>query len=149
MSKRYFEDLEVGEKATSDELLVSKNKILEFAREYDPQDFHADEAAGKDSYFGEIIAPGTFTIALWRKMDHEINGDIKFVCGFGWDEVRWPIPVRSNDRLRASSEILSKRDASNPNHGHAVYAYKAINQDDNVVLTFSSHNIVWKKPKQN
>ena len=144
--QRYFEDLEVGQKAKSKSMQVERHALLEYARKYDPQPFHADEEKARDSIFGDVIASGTYTTALWRMLDHQINGDVAYVCGFGWDEVRWPVPVRPDDEIYATSEILELRDASKPDRGHALYLYQVINQREEVVLTFRSHNLIYRRP---
>lgn len=144
---RYFEDLEVGETARSKPMRVERQDLLEYANKYDPQPFHADEDLATESVFDDVIAPGTYTAALWRLLDHQINGDIAYVCGFGWDEVRWPIPVRPDDNIYATSEILELRDASKKDRGHALYLYQVINQREQVVMSFRSHNLVYKKTR--
>lgn len=145
MQKRYFEDLTVGMKGSSKSMRVSRKELLEYANKYDPQYFHANEDEAKNSIFEDVIAPGTYTATLWRLLDHQINGDIVFVCGFGWDEVRWPLPVRPDDEIYATSEILELRDSSKPWRGHALFHYQVLNQHDQVVLTFRSHNLVEKR----
>lgn len=142
---RYFEDLVVGERRCSDPYTVDKHEMLDYAQKYDPQPHHASDETARDTHFGEVIAPGTYTLALWRKLDHSINSDVAFVCGFGWDEVRWPVPVRAGDRLRAWSEITQLRASSKPEHGHATYQYGLCNQDNDVVLSFVSHNLVYSR----
>lgn len=145
---RYFDDLSVGQKSISEPMHVDRKELLAFANKYDPQYFHADEEKARESIFKDVISPGTYTAALWRKLDHQINGDIDFVCGFGWDEVRWPIPLRPDDTIRAYSEVLELRDASDPKRGHARYLYQLLNQNDEVVMRFESHNLVYKKPRE-
>ncbi|RMF11212.1 MAG: MaoC family dehydratase [Alphaproteobacteria bacterium] len=146
--RRYFEDLQVGEKSVSSPLTVTEAEMLEFARKYDPQWFHADPEAARESNFRGLIASGIYTAALWRQMDHEINGDVAFICGFGWDEVRWPVPVRPGDVLRATSEVLDKRPSeSKPDRGHATFLYQVLNQNDEVVLSFRSLNLVSRRPE--
>lgn len=141
--KRYFEDLKVGDKHISSPRRITGDEMLEFARKYDPQWFHADAQAAKHSSFGGLIASGIFTAAIWRQLDHEINGDVAFVCGFGWDDVRWPVPVRPGDELHATSEVLDTRPSrSRTDRGHATFLYQVINQRGEVVLSFRSLNLV-------
>jgi len=143
---RKFEDLVVGETRTSSAYTVSGEEMLDFARRYDPQWFHADPEAAKASLFEGLIASGVFTAAIWRRLDHEINADVDFICGVGWDEVRWPRPVRPGDALRATSKVLEKRDSGQrPDRGVAVYGYEVRNQNDEVVLSFRSINLVRRR----
>lgn len=143
---RQFEDLEIGERAISAPLTVAREDMLDFARKYDPQWFHTDPQAAQNSIFGEVIASGVYTTALWRKLDHAINGDVDFICGVAWEDVRWPKAVRAGDALRATSEVLEKRpSASDPSRGVAVFLYQLINQHDECVFSCRSINLVRRR----
>ena len=76
----------------------------DFARQYDPQWFHADPEAAKESTFGEVIASGVQLLAIWRQLDHGINSDIDFVCGVGFDDYRMKTALRAGDRVKVRSE---------------------------------------------
>ncbi len=143
MSKRRLEDLVVGEVRESGELEVALDAMLEFARKYDPQYFHTDADAARDSIFGEVIASGIYTMALWRQLDHEISRDIAWICGIAWDDVRFPVAVRAGDRLRARSECLSlRRSNSHADRGIAVFRYTLTNQRGERVFDCRSTNLV-------
>ena len=147
MTARYFEDLREGQVALSRPLLIDKDELLQWARRYDPQYFHANEQAATHSVFGGLVAPGIFTAAIWRQLDHSVNGDVRYVCGTGWDRVRWPHPVRPGDQLRARSTVLKKTNHwRNPRWGKALYGYELLNQHDKVVMSFRSHNLVERQP---
>ena len=141
--RRYFEDLAIGESAESSEQTVTLDEMLEFARRYDPQYFHADPQAARASIFGEVIASGIHTAALWRRLDATISSDIAWVCGIAWEDVRWPNPVRANDRLRARYQCLAKRRSrSHPERGVVEMRYELRNQRNEVVFTCRSINLV-------
>ena len=106
---RCLEDLAVGESAQSPWSRVDREEMLEYARRYDPQYFHADPEAAKSSVFGEVIASGLFTAALWRRLDHGISGDIAWICGVAWQDVRWPVALRAGDEVRARWECVGLR----------------------------------------
>lgn len=143
MNKRYLEDLVIGETRESGTLTVELEPMLEFARRYDPQYFHTDTDAARDSVFGEVIASGIYTMALWRRLDHELSHDIAWICGIAWDDVRFPVAVRAGDRLRARAECLSKRPSdSRPERGVTVFRYQLLNQRDEVVFDCRSTNLV-------
>jgi acyl dehydratase len=143
---RHFEDLVEGHTERSGTLTVEREQMLEFARRYDPQYFHADAEAAKDSIFGEVVASGIYTMALWRRLDHEIARDIAWICGVGWDEVRFAVAVRAGDILQAEATCLSRRDSgSDPRRGVVVYAYVLRNQRGEVVFSCRSTNLVWKR----
>ncbi len=141
--KRRYEDLHPGEVRESSTHVVDKTHMLAFARQFDPQYFHADEVAARDSTFGEVIASGIYTMALWRRLDHEIAGDIDWICGIAWDDVRFPVAVRAGDRLHARARVLEKRlSRTRPERGVVVMLYELFNQNDETVFTCRSTNLV-------
>ena len=143
---RYFEDLAVGETRRSRSRTVTAEEILDFARQYDPQWFHSDAEAAKESVFGELVASGIHTAALWRQLDHEINGDVDFVCGVGWDNVRWSRALRAGDTIHVTSEIISKRPSeTRDDRGIAIFRCIVVNQDDIPLLSFDSINLVYTR----
>ncbi len=144
--KRYFEDLAIGEIAESSAIPVDREEMLEFARRFDPQYFHTDPDEAQRSIFGEVIASGIYTAALWRRQDALICGDIAWVCGIAWEDVRWPEAVRSGDQLRARAECLSKREShSQPTRGVVEMRYTLLNQRNAVVFTCRSINLVERR----
>jgi acyl dehydratase len=145
--RRYFEDLVEGEELESSTHEVVREDMLAFARQYDPQWFHADEDAARDSIFGEVVASGIYTMALWRRLDHEIAADIAWICGVAWDDVRFARALRAGDRIRARARCLGKRvSASDPRRGVVVFEYKLLNDRDEVVFSCRSTNLVERRP---
>jgi acyl dehydratase len=115
----------------------------EYATRYDPQYFHVDPAAAADSIFGEIVASGIHGAALWRRLDHEISCDIRWICGVAWEDVRWPNPIRAGDELKARSEMLSKRRSrSDPSRGVVECRYSLLNQHGELVFVCRSVNLI-------
>jgi acyl dehydratase len=143
---RQWEDLVVGETTQSRVMTVDLDDMLAYAERYDPQWFHANPDAARASLFGEVVASGLYTAALWRVLDHEANGDVNWVCGVQWDDVRWRRAVRAGDRLQAHSEVLSKRpSASRPGIGLAVLAHRLTDQDGETVFEFTSTDLVYRR----
>ncbi|HEX5650486.1 MAG TPA: MaoC family dehydratase [Steroidobacteraceae bacterium] len=146
--RRYYDDLVVGEVRESGEHRVELDELVAFARAYDPQYFHADPDAARGSVFGEVIASGIHTMALWRRLDHQISGDIAWICGVGWEEVKWPQAVRAGDRLRARYECLAKRrSGSDPTRGVVEFRYTLLNQRDETAWTCRSINLIETGPR--
>jgi acyl dehydratase len=144
---RYYEDLHVGQVRLSPPRTLTREEMLEFARRYDPQYFHTDEQAARESIFGDVIASGIYTAAIWRQLDHEISSDIRWICGVAWNDVGWPLAVRSGDTLRARATVLSKRESeSRPERGIVVMLYEMLNADDRLVWTAKSTNLIEKRP---
>lgn len=143
---RKFEDLVVGETRQSQPRTVTIEEIVRFAREYDPQWFHSDPDAARESHFGEVVASGVHVLAIWRQLDHTMNSDIDFVCGIGFDEFRIEHALRPRDTVTARSEVLElKPSASREDRGTAITQYFLINQRGETVLRFRSINLVYRR----
>ncbi len=143
---RTFEDLVVGETKISSLRTVTEAEIIEFARAHDPQWFHTDPAAARASVFGQVVASGIHVLAIWRQMDHAINGDIDFVCGVGWDRLRLKRAVRAGDPLRVMSEIIALEPSrSGKPRGTAITRYGVILDDGTECVTFESTNLVYTR----
>ncbi|KHK93191.1 MaoC/PaaZ C-terminal domain-containing protein [Novosphingobium malaysiense] len=143
---RTFEDLKVGEKRTSRSRTVTEEEILEFARTYDPQWFHTDPDSATQSVFGQVVASGIHVLAMWRQLDHEINWDIDFVCGVGWDELRLKRAIRAGDTIHVTSEIVSLEPSkSSTDRGTAKTRYAVVLEDGTEAVTFTSINLVYTR----
>lgn len=138
-----FEDLVIGETRRSSRRTITEDEIVTFARQYDPQWFHTDPEAARASHFGEVVASGVHVLAIWRQLDHEINSDIDYVCGIGFDNFRLKNALRPGDTVYVTSRILSKEPStSGKPRGTAIGYYEMRNQKDEVVLQFESINLV-------
>jgi acyl dehydratase len=137
---RYFEDLPVGWSETFGPVTVTKESLLAFAREYDPQPFHADEEAAKDTFAGTLIASGWQTCALTMRMLAE--GLLLHATSMGApgiDELRWLKPVLPGDALRARFTVTDARESkSRPGIGLLQFATEILNQRDEAVMTQSN-----------
>jgi acyl dehydratase len=108
-----FEDLTPGRVFDFGSVTVDHDEMVEFARRFDPQPFHLDEAAGKESIFGRLAASGWFTAGLWMRL--YVDGLLLRSTALGspgGDEIAWPAPVFADDELFASLEILEARRSS-------------------------------------
>lgn len=147
---RSFEDLQLGEFRRSREKQVTEEEILAFARAYDPQWFHADAELARQSVFGNVVASGIHVLAMWRQLDHEINSDIDFVCGIGWDELRLKKAVRPGDTIHVTSEIVALTPSTTrQDRGTALTRYAVINQHGEEAVTFTSINLVYTREGRN
>ena len=108
---RYLEDFAPGQiYGGSSRARVEPERIKSFAAEFDPQTFHLDEDAARASLFQGLAASGWHTAALTMRL--LVASDLKpagGIVGAGFDELRWPLPVRPGDELRVESEILEVR----------------------------------------
>ena len=86
---------------------ITKGEILAFAREFDPQPFHTDEAAARHTIFGGLIASGWHTGSLSMRLFYEgLIKDVVSLGSPGFDELRWVRPVRPGDTLSARLTVL-------------------------------------------
>jgi acyl dehydratase len=120
MEELHLEDLAPGQHyGSAGRLTVGADDIAAFARQFDPQPFHLDDAAARNSVFGGLAASGWHTAALTMRLlvesDFRLAGGI---VGAGMDELRWPRPVRPGDELRVETEVLEVRPSrSRPEQG--------------------------------
>lgn len=143
---RTFEDLVVGEVRISRRMPVIESEMLDFARRYDPQWFHTDSTAARESVFGEVVASGIYILALGRLLDHEINGDIDYVCGIGWDTLRLKKAVRANNMIYMRTEIVELRPSTTRlDRGTAITRYAIINQNEEEAVSFTSINLIYTR----
>ena len=137
---RYWEDFEVGEIVELGPVEVTEQDVLEFARRFDPQPFHVDPVAARDSPFGGLIASGWHTTALFMGMF--VRGvllDSASLGSPGVEEVRWLAPVRPGDTLTGRSTVTDKQPSStDPRRGTIFTTNEVLNQDGTVVLRMNA-----------
>ena len=148
MAKRYLEDFTVGQTFGSGRVKVDTEQIKAFAAEFDPQPFHLDENAARETIFGGLAASGWHTAALTMRLlvESEIAPEGGIV-GAGFDEFRWPRPVRPGDELRIESEVLEVRASrSRPHQGLIKVRTTTLNQMDEAVQVQIANLIVPRRP---
>jgi acyl dehydratase len=103
----YFEDVTVGASATLDGYDVTEAEIIEFAQVYDPQPFHTDPDAARESMFGGLVASGWHTCAMtMRVLVDEYYPGKQALGALGIDELRFRPPVRPGDHLTVETEVV-------------------------------------------
>lgn len=136
MPQLYLEDLEPGQRfAGLTRRRIEEERIKTFAAEFDPQPFHLDESAAEASLFSGLAASGWHTAAITMRLllDSELK-PAGGIVGAGFDELRWPLPVRPGDELRVESEVLEVRPSrSRPDQGLVKVRTMTLNQDGKVV----------------
>src|SRR5262252_4059897 len=150
MTGRYLEDFAVGQTFGSGRIRVDANEIKAFAAKFDPQPFHLDEAAARDTIFGGLAASGWHTAAVTMRL--LVESDLKpagGIVGAGADEFRWPRPVRPGDELRIESEVLEVRPSrSCPEQGLIKVRTTTLNQNDEAVRIIVENLVVPRRPMQ-
>ncbi|HYT48015.1 MAG TPA: MaoC family dehydratase [Burkholderiales bacterium] len=148
MSELYLEDFAVGQTYGSGRLRVDEEKIKAFAAEFDPQPFHLDAAAARDSIFRGLAASGWHTAALTMRL--LVGSELKpagGIVGAGFDEFRWPRPVRPGDELRVESEVLEVRASkSRPDQGLIKVRTTTLNQNGEAVQISIGNLLVPRRP---
>ena len=135
MTEKYLEDLAPGQKYGSGHIRVDAERIKRFAAEFDPQPFHLDEEAARRSIFGGLAASGWHTAALTMRLFVESEfRPAGGIIGAGFDEFRWPLPVRPGDELHLEIEVLEVRPSkSRPTQGMVKVRVTTLNQNSEVV----------------
>ena len=149
MSERYLEDFAAGQTFGSGRVRVDKERIKSFAAEFDPQPFHLDEEAARNSVFQGLAASGWHTAALTMRL--LVESEFKpagGVVGAGFDEFRWPRPVRPGDELHLEIEVLEARPSkSRPDQGLIKVRTTTLNQNDEPVQVHVGNLIVPRRKK--
>ena len=148
MTGRYLEDFAVGQTYGSGRLRVDEERIKSFAAEFDPQPFHLNAEAARKSILGGLAASGWHTAALTMRL--LVESDLKpagGIVGVGFDELRWPRPVRPGDELRLESEVLEVRPSkTRSQQGLIKVRTTTLNQNGEAVQVLVSNLIVPRRP---
>jgi acyl dehydratase len=144
----YLDDFAPGQVRESPPRTLTKEEIVAFARNYDPQPFHIDEAAANSSVFGGLIASGWQTTAIMMRLLWDtFLKDTASLGSPGSDEIRWLKPVRPGDTVRARFtivEVLPSR--SKPDRGIVRTFTEILNQHDDIVMTHRGMGMFARKP---
>ena len=138
MNDFYFEDFQVGQSFTSRALEVTRERIVTFGEEFDPQPQHISEEAAATSNFGALIASGWHTAAMSMRLQYEAafcriaNGGV----GAGVENLTWLRPVRPGDTLHVVVEVKELRPSnSRPDRGVVRFLTTTVNQHGQTVET--------------
>jgi acyl dehydratase len=137
VTERYLDDFAVGQVFRSGRIRVEADRIKSFAAEFDPQPFHLDPEAATHTFFRGLVASGWHTAALTMRLlaDSELK-PAGGIIGLGFEELRWPRPVRPGDELSLQAEVLEARPSqSRPEQGLIKIRVTTLNQTGEAVLT--------------
>jgi acyl dehydratase len=146
---QYLEDLVIGMTRRFGRYEVTREEVLDFARRYDPQEFHLSEEAAAKTHFGRLAASGWHSCAMTMAM---IVEDIKAheqagLGSPGVDELRWLKPVFPGDTLTCETEVLEVTPSrSKPDIGSFRSRVTTYNQHDEPVLRFTSIVLIRRRP---
>ena len=137
----YFDDMKIGMTVNVAPAVIDKDKMLEFAKEYDDVPLHTDEEYAKTTPFGKLIAPGVMSfMAVWAKyLEVDFFGD-ELLAGKS-TKIEWVKPVFAEDVPTGKAAItdLVKRNEKN---GIVAVSFEVYNQNGELVLTAVTEAIV-------
>lgn len=145
---RYFEDFKPGEVVDLGSHTITRDEIIAFARQFDPQIFHVDEEAARGTIFGGLIASGWHTGSLVMRLFCDgVIVDSASLGSPGIDEMRWIKPVRPGDTLSLRmtvTECVPSR--SKPDRGIVRSLLELSNQHGEVVVSIKGMNLMRRRP---
>jgi len=143
----WFDDLKLGMKFKSEAMSMSKEDIVRFAAEFDPQPFHLDEEAAKHTILGGLAASGWHTAAIAMKLALSCRPFGPHpLFGAGVDQLRWLKPVRPGDTIHLEGEVVELVPSKTKPHGVSRVKYTLFNQHGEAVYTFNPIAIVPRRP---
>lgn len=144
----YFEDFPVGFVHETEAREITREAILSFAGEWDPQPFHLDEAAAEQTIYGGLIASGWHTLVTAFRLWYDSGLWAEASMGSpGLEDIRWIRPVRPGDCLRVRAEVTaSKASDSRPDRGRMTVKSQVFNQKDELVAEYSGIHLMRRRP---
>ncbi len=143
MQKRFFEDISEGERLDCRPVPISREAIVGFATEFDPQPFHVDENAAGSSVFGGLVASSLHTLAACTRVVVDAQGDVAILIGIGMDEAKMFNPVRPGDVLSVDARWTDlKRSRSKPDRGFARIRCRVSNQKGEPVIDYGYQYLI-------
>jgi acyl dehydratase len=145
---RYWDDIKEGEVVELGSRTLDKERMVAFAREFDPQPFHTDEKAAEASIWGGLIASGWLTGSVLMRIFYD--GFLKDTASMGspgLDELRWLKPVRPGDTLTVRLTVLeTAASRSKPDRGIVRSLMEVLNQHGEIVMTTKGVNFFKRRP---
>ncbi len=144
---RYWKDLQPGERFTTDSLEVTQEDILEFAAEFDPQPYHLDSSAARESIFGGLCASGwQVTAMMMRLITDTLQGNQIAILGCSRvSQLRWKVPVFAGDTLSASIQVTACNESDQSGLGAMDCVVIMDNQEGIKVLESNMTLLVQKR----
>lgn len=147
--RMYFEDFFPGQQLELGSRTLSEEEIIRFATDFDPQPFHIDREAAKESIFGELVASGWHTCStIMRIVVDSVLGNSSSLGSPGVDKIRWMLPVKPGDTLSVRYFTTQvKGSASRPDRGVVWSVWEARNQEGQLVCTIDGMGMYGRRPQ--
>jgi acyl dehydratase len=144
----YWEDFPAGETVEMGSHVFTEEEIIAFAKQFDPQPFHVDPAAAKNSFFKGLIASGWHTCSVaMRLMVDKYVGRSASLGSPGLDNIRWLAPVRAGDTISYRRTTTAVRPSdSKPGVGLVHSRWEASNQRGELVMTMEGWGMFGRRP---
>ena len=143
----YFDQIEEGQVFHFGSYRLEREEIINFAKQWDPQPFHTDEEAAKQSIFGGLTASSLHIFAICTKLFSNYRPSFSIMAMLGKDELRIPSPARLDATLTYGSRCISlKPSSSKPDRGVIVLEDQVTDQKGNVVLSQKVTLLLAKSP---
>ena len=147
MPKYYFEDFNTSWTAEYGPRRVTREEMIGFAAQFDPQPMHLDEEAARGTMLGGLGASGWHTCCVMMKMIADgLLLDAASMGAPGIDEVRWLKPVRPGDSLTVRGSVLAARASqSKPDRGFVNFLWEVFNERDEKVMTLTCPQMLLRR----
>jgi acyl dehydratase len=147
VKRTYLEDVRVGESRTFGTYVLTQDEIVEFATKWDPQPFHTDPEAAKDSVFGELVACAAHLFAVIALLVTHAPEPNALLAGLASEEMRLQAPGRPGDVLHLRRTYLEARpSASRPEAGVVRQLLELIDDDGRVLVAQRGAILVSRRP---
>jgi len=144
--KLYLDDLTVGAQFVSGEHLLDEEQIIAFARQFDPQPFHTDSEAAKNTFFKGLAASGWHTAAITMRLFVDSFPLGEGLVGTG-GEIEWPRPTRPGETLRVTTTVVDiEPSRSKPDRGIVTIECRTLNERDELCQRLVTKLVVMRKP---
>ena len=140
MPKLYWEDFKPGAVTQYGPRLVTREEILAFAAEFDPQPMHLDEEAARAGMLGGLAASGWHTCCLLvRIIADGFILESSSMGGPGVDEVKWLKPLRPDTRVTVRATVLEARPSSGrADRGIAKFLFEMMDEAGTRLMTLTA-----------
>lgn len=147
MSRLHFEDIEEGQERELGSYRASRDEMISFAEQFDPQAVHIDESLARDSIYEGIIASGWYTASIcMRLLVDGFLSEAETMGSFGLDELRWSNPVRPGDVISVRNTVLSTTASSTrDDRGYVENQVIGRNEQENEVISWGATNIFGRR----
>ena len=121
--------------------------MIRFATEFDNQYYHVDPVAAESSPFGGLIASGAHVFALWNKLHLTVHSDVAWICGLGFEQMKFANALRPGREVYTKSTLLEMRESkSDEKRGIVIHRHQLLEVDETSVLDMVCTALVERRP---